>query len=125
MNKAHCYWSHRFVDRADLRSVVVNGEEALVLPEYKPKLEGFLSFSKQCFRSALSLILLSAVLIVIAVLTRVSWLSDAALVLLGATLVVFPFATSTTYDLMGVRTATLVVRVAGLAFAVSDLILLI
>ena len=125
MAEAHCYWSHKLTDKTDLKRVAVNGSEVLVLPKYEQKLKRFSSFVQSYSRLALGLVLFAFALIVVAAFTRVSWLSDAALVLLGVTLTIFPFATSTTYDLAGVRAATLVVRIAGVVFTVFGLVLLI
>jgi hypothetical protein len=135
MNRAQprCIWSH--ADRPDLITIrvatpnpfasAVEEREVLVSPEYETQVRSFFSRERQYGRVFIALMCVAAVLGVVAALAGQPDGSSAVLLGIGILLVLLPFSTPRTIELLGIRGAVRLARATGTVFIAAGTLLLL
>ena len=131
MNEKRCLWSRKrgqkllpfilTVYNVDVKSHKVVREEfvAAVSPQYESKLINFLAYEKRFEKARLYAIGLAMVLLLVGQLVGVNSRTVYFVgLVLGITLMAFPFSDPRIYSLIGVRNAILLVRFVGLIMVI-------
>lgn len=85
-----------------------------VLPQYEARLRNFLDFAKRFWRTFLLLVTTETIAILVGAIFHNQMLIGASFISMGLTLIIFPFATPITMDLLGVRGSIAIARVTGI-----------
>ena len=126
VNRKRCFWSHKrgksllpftfVVHRVNIKTheTVQDQITAFVLPIYKSELANFFAYEKRFERLRLYLIGLAMILLLIGQLAGTNSRTVYFVgIILGLTLIAFPFSHHKVYDLLGVRNAILLLRLVG------------
>jgi hypothetical protein len=85
-----------------------------VSPEHEAALRGFVAFRNRFIRFFGALLMVEALIALAGVVVREVWVSCAAIVAIGFTIVAFPFATQAAVNQLGMRRASNVARASGI-----------